>query len=433
MTRSASKLKEKLIRDTTGSLGLRAASLILGILTSIILARLLGKEGFGIYTYAMTWPTLLGIPATLGFNNLLVREVAIYNSKSTWGLLRGLLQWSNFIVLIVSTMIALIGIALVLNFGNNGEREMTDALCMALISLPIVSLTSLRLAAMKGLHRVVLGQMPEKLLAPLLLLIFSIVSFFWLKGRENATIWILSLQMLAFVITFAIGAILLTRVMPQEIKKAAPEYKIVSWLKDGIPFILMGGLVVINSRVAVLMLGSLQGASAVGVYAVVSRITTPIIFALGILNNVLSPTFATLYAEGKLVQLQRLVTRSTRLITLSALAMTIGLIILRQWVLSLFGAEFVQGQTALIILSIGYLVNAMTGSVAVLLSMTRHANFSAATVGLGVTLNVLLNWILIPKWGVNGAAVATATSMIVGNVINVIWVRLKLGIKSTAI
>jgi O-antigen/teichoic acid export membrane protein len=433
MTRSASKLKEKLIRDTTGSLGLRAASLILGILTSIIFARLLGKEGFGVYTYAMTWPTLLGIPATLGFNNLLVREVAIYNNQSTWGLLRGLLQWSNFIVLVVSTMIALIGIALVLNFGNNGEREMTDALCMALISLPIVSLTSLRLAAMKGLHRVVLGQMPEKLLAPLLLLMFSIFSFFWLKGRENATIWVLGLQMLAFAITFAVGAILLAKVLPQEVKKAAPEYKIVSWLKDGIPFILMGGLVVINSRVAVLMLGSLQGSSAVGVYAVASRITTPIIFALGILNNVLSPTFATLYAEGKLVQLQRLVTRSTRLITLSALAMTTGLIILRQWVLSLFGAEFVQGQTALIILSIGYLVNAMTGSVAVLLSMTRHANFSAATVALGVTLNVLLNWILIPKWGVNGAAAATATSMIVGNVINVIWVRLKLGIKSTAI
>jgi O-antigen/teichoic acid export membrane protein len=151
------------------------------------------------------------------------------------------------------------------------------------------------------------------------------------------------------------------------------------------------------------------------------------------LNSVLSPTFATLYAEGKREQLQQVVTHSTRLISLFALVMTLGLIALRYSILQLFGAEFIQGQTALIILSIGYLVNALTGSVGLLLNMTRHAKFSAATVAFAALLNVCLNWLLIPKWGVNGAATATAISMIVGNVISAIWVRQKLGIKSTAI
>jgi O-antigen/teichoic acid export membrane protein len=433
MKKSPLRFKERFMRDATASFGLRIAYLVFSVLTSIILARWLGKDGFGIYTYAMTWPNLLRIPATLGFNNLLIREVAIYNSQSAWGLMRGLLQWSNTIVLIVSTLMALVAIIITLTSGLVVDQQMLLALCVAMISLPIISLTSLRLATMKGLHRVVLGQMPENLLAPLLLLILSVSSYWFLRNQENIPVWVVGLDVTAILITFIVGVILLTKVLPLEVKQATPEYKILAWLKEGLPFILLGGLAVINSRIDILMLGSLKGAGAVGVYAVISRVTSLIIFALGILNNVLSPTFATLYSEGKLKQLQKLVTQTTRLITLFALVITIGLIVFRYWILQLFGTDFLQGQTALIILSIGYLVNAMTGSVGVLLKMTRYANFSAATMGFSVFLNVFLNFLLIPQWGVNGAATATAFSMIVGNIINVIWVRQKLGIKSTVI
>jgi O-antigen/teichoic acid export membrane protein len=418
MNKTPLKLKERLIRDATSSLGLRVTLIVLSFLTSIILARWLGKDGFGVYTYAMTWPALLGIPASLGFNNLLVREVAVYSSQSAWGLMRGLLQWANAIVLIVSSLIALVAIAITLHLGQVSEPQMIASVCVAMISLPVISLTSLRLATMQGLHRVVLGQMPENLLAPLIFIVLAV--------------WVVGLKVGSLAITFVVGVVLLAKVLPQEVKEAKPEYQILTWLKDGLPFMMLGGLAVINSRIDILMLGALKGAGAVGVYAVVSRVTSLIIFALGILNNVISPTFATLYAEGQREQLQKLVTRTTRLISLFALVMTVGLIGLRYWILQLFGTEFIQGETALIILSTGYLVNAMTGSVGLLLNMTRHANFSAATGAFAAFLNICLNWMLIPKWGVNGAATATAISMILDNVINVIWVRQKLGIKSTA-
>ena len=433
MNKTPLKLTERLIRDATGSLGLRVAFVALSFLTSVILARWLGKSGFGVYTYAMTWPLLLGIPATLGFNDLLVREVAIYSSQSAWGLMRGLLQWANAIVLIVSSLIALVTIVIFWNLEQVGEPGLLPSLCLAMISLPIVSLTSLRLATMQGLHRVVLGQMPEDLLSPLIFIILTISSYWFLRNQENITVWVVGLKLIALGTTFVVGVVLLARVLPQEVKQAKPEYKILTWLKDSLPFILLGGLMLINSRIDMLMLGALKGAGAVGVYAVASRVTSLIVFGLGILNNVLSPTFATLYAEGKREELQKLVTHSTRLISLFALVMTLGLITLRYWVLQLFGAEFIQGQTALIILSIGYLVNALTGSVGILLNMTRHTKFIAATMAFAASLNVCLNWLLIPKWGVNGAAAATTIAMIAGSVICAVWVRQKLGIKSTVI
>lgn len=433
MKKTPLKLKERLIRDATGSLGLGVTFMALSFLTSIILARWLGKNGFGVYTYAMTWPALLGIPATLGFNNLLVREVAIYNSQSAWGLMRGLLQCADVIVFIVSSLMALVAIAIILNWGQFSQPDLLPSLCIAMISVPFVSLISLRLATMNGLHRVVLGQMPEKLLAPLFFISLTISSYWFLRNQENITVWVMGLKLISLGITFVVGALLLARVLPQEIKQAKPEYKILTWLKDGLPFILLGGLVVINSNIDILMLGAFKGAGAVGVYAVVSRVTSLIVFGLVTLNSVLSPTFATLYAEGKLEELQNLVTHSTRIISLLALVMTLGLIALRSPILQLFGADFIYGQTALIILSVGYLVNALTGSVGLLLNMTGHARFSAATVAFAALINICLNWLLIPKWGVNGAATATAFSMIVSNVIGAILVRQKLGIKSSAI
>ena len=72
--------------------------------------------------------------------------------------MRGLLQWANAIVLIVSSLIALVAIAIILNLGQVSEPQMIASLCVAMISLPVISLTSLRLATMQGLHRVVLGQ-----------------------------------------------------------------------------------------------------------------------------------------------------------------------------------------------------------------------------------------------------------------------------------
>jgi O-antigen/teichoic acid export membrane protein len=426
-------LKERLIRDFTGSFGLRVASIALGFLTSIVLARLLGKVGFGVYTYALTWPVLLGFLATLGLDHLLVREIAIYRSQSAWGLIRGLLQWANASVLVVSTGIALGAIAISFSLEKTSGGQMLPALCVAFISLPIVSLTRLRLSAMMGLHRVVLGQMPEALLAPLLLLVLTVSASWWLKDQENAAVWVVGLQVVAAIITFVVGILLLAQVLPQEVKQATPQYMFKTWLWEGLPFMLLEGLSIINFRIDILMLGFLADAGAVGIYAIVNKVTSFIIFAWGIVNIVIMPTLATLYAEGKREQLQKLVTHTTRLTTLFALAIMSILIGGRYWILLLFGTEFTQGQTTLIIVSIGYLVIGMVGPVGYLLNMTKYAHFNVATIGFGALLNVCLNFLLIPKWGINGAATATATSTIIVCIVSAILVRHKIGIKSTLI
>jgi O-antigen/teichoic acid export membrane protein len=89
--------------------------------------------------------------------------------------------------------------------------------------------------------------------------------------------------------------------------------------------------------------------------------------------------------------------------------------LLAPWILKLFGQEFVAGTESLRILCIGQIINASTGSVGLILNMTGHEKYNVMSLSLGTGINLLLNLLLVPQFGLIGAAIAAATSMIVWN------------------
>lgn len=181
------------------------------------------------------------------------------------------------------------------------------------------------------------------------------------------------------------------------------------------------------------MLGALQGFEAVGIYRVCSRGAQLVTFILMAVNATLAPTAASLYAQNKVDELQQVVTQYSRLVSLVAFVVALLLIIGNKTYLSLFGSEFLQGQNVLILLCVGSFANAATGSVGVLLNMTGYEGYTAASVSLSAVLNIFGNAILIPRFGIEGAAFSTASSIIFVNVLKLIWVRRKLGINATAL
>ena len=132
--------------------------------------------------------------------------------------------------------------------------------------------------------------------------------------------------------------------------------------------------------------------------------------------------------------LQRLATMSARMALLLAVPVLLLFVFLGKWILgSVFGAAFAGGYQALIILSVGQLANAGMGSVGMLLNMTGHERDTARAVGVSAATNVVLNLVLIPLLGINGAASATAISMALWNVIMWRAVYYRLGIQRAAI
>lgn len=409
------------------SLLMRVASTGMTFATAVLLARLLGLSGYGVYAFVFAWMNLLTIPTALGMDKLMVREVAVYRAQGAWDKLHGFLRWGNLAVLLASLTVAALaaGVAVVALGPENGLRF---SFLLALLSLPLTTLTSLRQAAMRGFGHIVGGQWPELLLRPVLIIVLSVSA--WLLLPTFTAPWAVGASLTATLLAFVVGALLLARVLKLEAKHAPPSFELGKWLRSALPFMVVSGMFVLNARTDVVMLGALSGTDAVGLYTPAARGAELISFVLLAVNTALAPTLARLYAEGKRAQLEATVTRSTRLITLASSPLALGFILLGGPFLLLFGAEFTGGRTALTILSLGQLVNAATGTVGTLLNMTGHERDTAIAVGSSAALNIVLNVLLIPAFGINGAAAATAVSTLTWNVLLAAFVYRRLGFYS---
>jgi O-antigen/teichoic acid export membrane protein len=372
---------------------------------------------------------LLSIPATLGLDKLIVREVAAYQIQGAWGLLRGLLEWTQRIVFYWSIVIVFISFGLSLLLINTGVKSLHLAeFCLALVYLPIVCIRSLKLATMRGLNQVGKSLLPEMFLEPLFIIILAFILAL-LLGQRFSPFWLICIQIISVTITFVLGIYLLKQSLPEPIYTTPPEYQIQSWFNSGVPLMLLDGMQVINARIDILMLGILEGSESVGIYSAVIRGTQLINFMLVATNMAVAPVFSSLYAQNNLKKLHSIYVKSSRLIMFSSLPIAAMLIIFRQQYLSMFGANFYSGADAIIILGIGQVFNVATGSAGVLLNMTGNERYTTMSLVICAVLNCIGNFLLIPLWGMNGAAIATSCSVIFVNLLKVMWIHKKIGLR----
>ncbi|MEM6253696.1 MAG: polysaccharide biosynthesis C-terminal domain-containing protein [Cyanobacteria bacterium P01_D01_bin.156] len=422
--------KNKLLGKIAGVFGLRLSYSALTFVTSVVLARVLGASGFGTYTYVVVWAYFLSLPATMGLDNFIVREVAIYQGQGSWSLMRGLLAWANRTVLFTSVGLSLIAILIAWILNQGFASEAFIVFCVAMSLMPAISLRNIRRAAMKGLHQVSKGLLPELLIDPLILLILTGVAYVLL--RQNITVlWVVSFYGVGSCVTLVIVNKFLQQSMPREALIAPPTYQGKLWFWSTLPFLLVESLPILNSRIDVLMLGGINGFDSVGLYVPISRSAQLIVFILIAVGNTLAPTIASAYADNKLFDLQKTITKSVRLIIGIAFVFSIALSVGSYWYLALFGAEYLQGKNALYLFCIGSFLSTSMGLSFVILNMTGHERLTAIVGWLSVGLNIIFNAICIPKWGIEGAAFATSLSNCLRTLVGVIVVRKKLGIDAT--
>lgn len=415
-----------------GAASVKITGALLGFALTVVLARLLGPSEYGIYAWVMALVALLSVPVQLGLPTLLIREVARAQQQRDWGSLRGILRWS---VLLASAMALLVGVAFLAGmevFSSSLEGR-GRALLWGIPLLPLLAWNGLATSALIGLRRAVLGQLPGNVFRPLGLMGLMTAAWWFRPTFEWNAVSLLSLTCLSALLTLLIATGLLRWKRPPESIAAAPVYHGRRWCSSLWPLALMSGLFLVNSQTDLVMLGWFAADEKVGIYRVAVQMAGLVTFVLQIVNGVVAPHFARLHAAGDSDQLQRLVTRSAQITLLGAVPVALIFIVfggvLLGWV---FGAAFEAGNGALIILAIGQLVNAGMGSVGFLLNMTGYERDTVKGVVVAAMLNVPLNFLLIPVWGMKGAALATAVSLIVWNV--VLWhvVRSRLGLNSTA-
>jgi O-antigen/teichoic acid export membrane protein len=371
---------------------------------SLVYARALGPHGYGLYAYVIAWCTILAIPVALGLPQYLVREGA-----KAPGSLPVLRRWAD------ARILASGSIAMVLLASAAFIPHAAGARWLFVIGAPLpllMGIGSVRGALLQARGHVARGQWPRLLLAPTLTLATFVG--LWLWRGELYPIDLMVATIAATLLSLLINSLQLHRIAAE----SSREHLIKIRLRDALPFIWVAGLFLLNSRIDLIMLGSLKGAYDAGVYAVASRAAELASFLMVAANMVLAPKISRLYHSGEQALLRRMVRGATRRILIASIPLALILVIAAQPLLThLYGQQYAEGASVLQILAVAQILTVASGPLGTLLNMTGHERANTKNMIVAVALNIALNALLIPAYGTSGAAGATAISLVFSRIL----------------
>jgi len=221
-------------------------------------------------------------------------------------------------------------------------------------------------------------------------------------------------------------------VIVKKFKRVSFRSTINTWafLKESFPMMLSSTIMIFLGWMDTFILGIYETDESIGIYNVALKLALVTSFSIEAINSSLAPKIANLYLNNLKEKFLKLIKFSTRLNFVLTLFIVSVLVIFNQWFLGIFGEEFKVGSIALIILCSIHLINSSVGSVGIIMQMTGKQKQYQYIAVVSLLVNLLLNFILIPRYGINGAAIATAVSLSVWNVSGCIYLKRKENIRT---
>lgn len=380
---------------------------LLGIAT----ARYLGASGFGIFAICFSLMRVSMIVSEFGMPVLAVREYVRLSTRDDWASSKGLLLFSTVVVLIMSICIGLVGRGVLMISALQVEEGVRSAIIAALWLIPITVVLRLYSATLRGLGRIIYGQLFELLIAPLMILI--IVIYMTLVRGTGLPEEVLGYYSIAYLIAIGLCVFMILRTFPTGFGGTSASFHGAEWLRGGWHFVLAGGAMMLNTQVDILFLGFFVSSEQIGYYRAATQTAFLSSFIVQVMYTVSSPRFAGLYERGEyggLWSVYRLARNAGAAGV--AIALIIFFIFGRQILEFAFGEGFGAGWLALVVLCISMLISALIGPNEALLSMTGREKHLSRIVMLGAVINIVLNLCFIPYAGILGAAAATAISAV---------------------
>lgn len=396
------------------------------------LARFLSPEGFGLYGFIMASVAILTVPAAFGMPSLIVRETARSLTENRPIRIWKLWSWASRVGVIASVGAIAIGIPWAL---VNVEAGQLRVWAWGGALLPVLVFSYLRSAAIRGLGHTLLGQIPETLLRPTATVIIVLI-YAYFVGPQFDTEFAMIASLCGTFISFVAGLFILLQVAPvrpsNKISSTAPELQ-KSWFFAALTMGLANGVQVLGANTDILFLGVLTTNAEVGLYKIALSGGSLVVFGFQAVNTVMMPQVAAQYHSGDIQALKSAIRYAARLVFIFTLFTVLALLVFGQsLIVILFGSSYAGAYSTLLIIGAGHLASALFGSVVMLLSMTGHERETLIGAIAFAIMNIILNSVLVPIFGPEGAASATAASLIALNFYLWVIVRRKLGVNTLA-
>ncbi len=414
--------EERTILAGTGqnAIGLVAA-MVAAFATQILITRALGAAAFGVVTVATQLAFVGGAATRFGMDMAAVRRVAIDVGRGERGRVRSVVARAVQIAAIVSAAaaVAVFGASEVLATAfTTSPGEGRAAFRAAAVALPFVALAQVYLGATRGLkvmrHTLYLYWLGQ----PAAWIVLMLIG--WVAART------VGMSVLAYAGSWIVAtgaAVWVWRRLTQGFGALPPQAgEVGGLLRYGAPRAPAALLSQLLFWTDLFVLAHFAASSEVGVYAAAVRAAQVILLFLISVNYVFSPFIADLHARGEIARLDALFKSLTRWMLAATLPIFIVLAVVPGTALRLFGEGFGAGRTALLILLAGQLVNVATGSVGFILIMVGRTGWDLAINAAAVGISAATAALLVPRYGIEGAAAAGALTLALSNVCRLVLV-----------
>jgi len=376
-----------------------------------------GAEGFGLFVLALTVSIVAATIGRWGIDQLMLRYLSGYHANGEHAAFRALFILSVWVVFFLSTLIAAVMwlLAPMMSQLLFGRPELGEMLRVFAFSVPPMALIQLAGESMRASGKSVLSALMQTGLVPLLAL--GLLAFTPHGNAVNAAVVYLVANIIVLVASLSILAFLVFPPVLAEVHPAGTP-STAKLLASGTPIAWVAILSVWLGFSETVLLAGFRGTADVGLYAAALRLALLVNFLLLAFNTILAPRFAVLCGRGELLQIRHL----ARMAVLAALVLAspffLALFLFPGTLLAWFGEEFRAAAPALIILAVGQLINLSTGPVGTILLMTGKEQVMKRHTVTTVLINLIAAIVLIPAWGVAGAAISAAIGMALLNLLS---------------
>lgn len=405
---------------------MRFGGLFLQLLGSIVIARLLGVEQFGAFTYAATWAVFIGLLLPMGMADLSIRELPRYLAKGQLG------PMSGFLIGTVATVFLFGGVAAlgfwlleyyeILVLGPGWKMVAIFAVIHGLI----LSVSN----ALNGFRRILTSQFLETVLRQVLYLVLIGLVLWFGAGLTADTVFSLMLYA-AIPILFVMIYVLSTMHSKTGAREIRPEFTWKIWVIGAIPLLMTLLANRLQLQLGVLMVGGILGDAETGIFRVAARGAILVSIANMIAIQLAGPLLSKALAEDDHKGAQKLLSQAAVVSFAIGIPICLVLGFGASLYLGLFGPGFLGGSLALQLLLVGQATIILAGADSILLVMLGKEKVVLALTSAGVLLNFALNYSLIGTYGIEGAAFAALISTALIRLAMVTYVIRKTGFDTT--
>lgn len=412
-----------LYKKAGGTFILNFFGLGIAFIFQIVLGRILNPELYGEYTMYLTYSTVFSIITILGMDRNLIKEVARFEGDVTKE--KSLLRFSTQTSLLITIAVAgaLFLLRRFIGFSNYG-------LFLLLSMIVIRSMIAILDGYLQGKGNVVQVTLLNSVINNILKMIIFVILILLNVDSLSAALFsfVLSEIITIFLRTAQISNSL--QIKTNSILNLSLEEKR-TFIKYSLTVALISGIGLMLQNIDKIMISTFLDLNRVGIYKVaqnyvslISVFVTPFI--------AFWPVISKLYNENNIGQIESEMKRIVRIVTYLVVPMFFIFLFLGNDLLAIFGETYVtnEAKLALIILAFSFLIDAISGPIGSILTMTKYAKLALYNNLASLLINITLNFILISRFGVVGVAIATGISIIANNLISIIQVKLLLGIFS---